>query len=225
MADFPLDNPFWSSLRTRHRRLAVGTDDVLRYPSEIAPFLGVASADVDAEAALASLVTADETMLVLGVAPKLSSAWRVQLLENLAQMICTQPVDVLDGPEIIELHEAHHANIQALTARVYPYYFRPRTVEMGRYFGFFREGLLAAMIGERLGSGAYTEMSAICTHPDFTGRGYARRLTAFLTNDTLARGRVPFLHVSHGNTHAKTLYERLGYSLRRNLPFWSLRRA
>ena len=117
-----------------------------------------------------------------------------------------------------------------LTALVYPHYFRPRTMELGRYFGIYmpdRSGdvRLAAMIGERLGTEAHTEMSAICTHPDFTGRGYARRLTAFLTNDTLARGRTPFLHVSHGNLHAKSLYERIGYRLRRNIPFWSLRRA
>jgi predicted GNAT family acetyltransferase len=65
-------------------------------------------------------------------------------------------------------------------------------------------------------------MSAICTHPDFNGHGYARRLTAQLTNDTLATGREPFLHVSQRNTRAKALYERLGYRLRRTIPFWSL---
>ncbi|HET7612091.1 MAG TPA: GNAT family N-acetyltransferase, partial [Rhodanobacteraceae bacterium] len=50
-------------------------------------------------------------------------------------------------------------------------------------------------------------------------------LTAFLTNDTLARGRTPFLHVSYENPHAKSLYERIGYRLRRDIPFWALRRA
>jgi predicted GNAT family acetyltransferase len=80
------------------------------------------------------------------------------------------------------------------------------------------------MIGERLGTDAYQEMSAICTHPDFNGRGYARRLTALLTNDVLARGRTPFLHVSHANSRAMQLYERIGYSHRRDIGFWSLRR-
>ena len=96
---------------------------------------------------------------------------------------------------------------------------------MGRYFGIFEDGRLAAMIGERLGSADTREMSAICTHPDFAGRGHARRLTAMLTNDTLARGSLPFLHVSYANTRAKALYERIGYRLRRDIPFWSLRRA
>ena len=84
---------------------------------------------------------------------------------------------------------------------------------------------LAAIIGERLGTDTYQEMSAICTHPDFNGRGYARRLTAFLTNDTLQRCRTPYLHVSHENSRAKTLYEQMGYRHRRDIPFWTLRRA
>ena len=86
------------------------------------------------------------------------------------------------------------------------------------------DGRLAAMIGERLGSTDTREMSAICTHPDFLGLGYARRLTAMLTNRTLAAGRLPFLHVSYENARAKALYERMGYRLRADVGFWSLRR-
>lgn len=96
---------------------------------------------------------------------------------------------------------------------------------MGRYFGIYQDGRLAAMIGERLGTPAYPEMSAICTHPDFNGRGYARRLTAMLTNDTFESGRTPFLHVSHDNARAKQLYEQIGYRDRRDIPFWSLGRS
>jgi predicted GNAT family acetyltransferase len=120
---------------------------------------------------------------------------------------------------------AARADVLALTARVYPHYFRTRTMDMGRYFGIYRDGRLAAMIGERLGDDGHREMSAICTHPDFNGHGYARRLTAWLSNDTLAHGRQPFLHVSYENVRAKALYERLGYRVRRDIGFWSLRRA
>ena len=113
----------------------------------------------------------------------------------------------------------------ALTALVYPHYFRARTMELGRYFGIYLDGRLAAMIGERLGTDGHTELSAICTHPDFTGRGFARRLTAWLGNDVLAQGRMPFLHVSHENARAKALYQRMGFRLRRDIGFWSLRRS
>ncbi|HJU09172.1 MAG TPA: GNAT family N-acetyltransferase, partial [Rhodanobacteraceae bacterium] len=174
---------------------------------------------------IAPLLAPDETVLLLGVLPKLSDAWRLETFKPLAQMIREEPLEVIDGPEIIQLNETHRADVLALTALVYPHYFRSRTMELGRYFGIYQDGRLAAMIGERLGTDSHTEMSAICTHPDFTGRGYARRLTAFLTNDTLARGRTPFLHVSYENPHAKSLYERMGYRLRRDIPFWALRRA
>jgi ribosomal protein S18 acetylase RimI-like enzyme len=220
-----LDNPFWASLHTRHRRLALDAGKVARYPPEFAPFLGVAEAGADVEAGLASLVAPDETVLLLGVAPRLSADWRLESLGELAQMVCGGRIEMPGGLEIVPLGEAQHADALALTALVYPHYFRPRTMELGRYFGMYVDGRLAAMIGERLGTETHTEMSAICTHPDFEGLGYASRLTAFLTNDTLERGQTPFLHVSLANLRAKALYERLGYRLRRRIPFWSLRRA
>jgi predicted GNAT family acetyltransferase len=223
--DTGLDNPFWSSLRSRHRALALGAGNVVRYPPRFAPFLGVAGKDVDAAAALATLVAPGESVLLLGVAPeRVPAGWRLEAFADLAQMACAQRIPVVDGPDIIELTTAHRADVLALIALVYPHYFRERTMELGRYFGIYQDGRLAAMIGERLGTDTHQEMSAICTHPDFNGRGYARRLTAFLGNDTLDRGRTPFLHVSQENTRARRIYERLGYRLRREIPFWSLHR-
>jgi len=221
-----LDNPFWSSLQTRHRAIAQQVGDVARYPADYAPFLGVAHAGVDVRDAAEALVAPGESVYLLGVAPHLvPDGWRLETFPELAQMVCTARLEVVDGPEIIPLGARHRDDVLALTALVYPHYFRARTMEMGRYFGIYQDGRLAAMIGERLGTNGLTEMSAICTHPDFGGRGYARRLTAFLTNDTLAQGRTPFLHVSHANTRAKALYEAMGYSLRVDIGFWALQRA
>lgn len=220
-----LDNPFWSSLCSRHTALAQTVGEVARYPPDIAPFLGVAHAGVDAVDAIASLVQPGETVLLLGVAPDPPAGWTLQTDRPLAQMICTAPVPVPDGPEAIELRAEHEADVLALVARVYPHYFRPHTMQLGRYFGIYRGGRLAAMIGERLGMDTCQEISAVCTHPDFTGYGYARRLLALLSNDNLARGRMPFLHVSHANDRAMRLYEQNGYRLRRDIGFWSLCRA
>jgi predicted GNAT family acetyltransferase len=69
------------------------------------------------------------------------------------------------------------------------------------------------------------EISAVCTHPERAGRGLARRLLAFASNDLLARGETPFLHVSPANTRAWQLYEKNRYRHRIDVPFWSLRRA
>jgi len=230
MTEQQLDNPIWFALRSNHRALALCVGDAARYPPAVAPFLAVASTDADVAESIASLLAPDETVYLLGVAPALPEGWSLNAYALLAQMICTAPIAVADGPEVIELSEAHRADVLELTALVYPHYFRPRTMEMGRYFGIYeldRSGdlRLAAMAGERMGWDTHQEISAICTHPDFNGRGYARRLTAMLTNDNLARGRTPFLHASHENHRALRMYEQLGYAYRPDIGFWSLRRA
>ena len=220
-----LDNPFWSSLRTRHRHLAIGGGQAVRFPPDYAPFLGVAHDAVDIGEAVAPMVAQGESVYLIGVAPRAAGGWKLHAFRPLAQMVCDRRLEVADGPAIIPLTDAHRDDVLALTALVYPHYFRPRTMDLGRYFGIYEDGRLAAMIGERLGTDAFTEMSAICTHPDFLGRGLTRRLTAMLTNDTLERGRVPFLHVSHENARAKQLYEQIGYRHRRDVGFWSLARG
>ena len=220
----PLDNPFWSALASIHDGIALRAGEVARYPADYAPFLGVANADMRVGDALRRLVASGESVYLLGVVPTLPPGWQLQAFRPLAQMVCDAPLAPTQGPEIVPLGDTHREDVLALTALVYPHYFRPRTMDLGRYFGIYREGRLAAMIGERLGAPGCREMSAICTHPDFSGRGYARRLTAWLGNDTLERGDLPFLHVSYENPRALGLYERLGYRVRRDIGFWSLRR-
>lgn len=223
--DADLRNPFWSALRSRHTGIAQVVGEVARYPADHAPFLGVAHAEVAVADAFGALIAPGESVYLLGVAPSAPEGWALECLGELAQMIRTAPLPVADGPDVVPLGDADREAVLALTALVYPHYFRARTMSMGRYFGIHRDGRLAAMAGERLGTDRFQEVSAICTHPDFNGLGYARRITAMLTNDILASGRIPYLHVSQANTRAKTMYERMGYRLRRTIPFWSLRRT
>lgn len=232
-----LNNPFWSSLRTRHAAIASGSGEVRRYPAEYAPFLGIAHAQV-APDAIAALLAPDETVYLVGVAPERTEGLTLRAFRPLAQMVRETPIGGTVETEIESATEAradhadtdivplaarHRDDVLALTALVYPHYFRARTMDLGGYYGIYRDGRLAAMIGERLGTHGATELSAICTHPDFVGRGYARRLTAMLTGRTLAVGRLPFLHVSYENARAKSLYERMGFRLRADVGFWSLR--
>ena len=229
MTTHELDNPIWGSLISRHRWFAQKHGDVRRYPPEVAPFLAVASGGIDAGAALDALVAPDDNVYLLGPTPAVPKGWSLKGSTMLAQMVCTKRVAEVDGPQIIELSDAHRADVLALTAAVYPHYFRPRTVELGRYFGIYDvdngpDGRLAAMIGERMSMDGYQEISAVCTDPAYNGRGYARRLLAWLTNDSLDHGRTPFLHASKENTRALRLYEQGGYSYRPDIAFWSLRR-
>ena len=98
-----------------------------------------------------------------------------------------------------------------LVAVTQPGPFAARTGELGEYFGVFEAGRLVAMARERMEAGVLREISGVCTHPDFQGRGYARRLVEKLIRLEVRRNQTPFLHVMHDNIHARRLYERMGF--------------
>lgn len=220
----PLDNPVWHSLTKRHAHLARARGGTVRYLADVAPFLAVDPADENPAPALSALMDPGETVLIVGPAPQLDAGWQLDLLEPIAQMVCEQRIALAPGPGFIELAEQHRAELLALTALVYPHYFRPRTPDMGRYIGIYDRSRLSAMAGERMGFDGYQEISAVCTHPDYLGRGLAQQLVTELTNASLQVGRIPFLHVSNRNTRAKALYTRLGYVQRIDIDLWSLKR-
>lgn len=224
MSAHPLDHPVWSALISRHAGFALRRENLARYPAQVAPFVAIDPQHAHEMRALAGWIDAGESIVFVGDAPQPGAGW--SLLEPpsyIAQMTCTTRVPVPDGPRVIELDASHRADVLELAGRVYPHYFRPRTMELGRYFGMYHGDKLAAMAGERMQMDGYTELSAICTDPAYLGRGYARRLTALLTNDLLERGVQPFLHVSHANTRARALYERMGYRLRADVALLALR--
>lgn len=218
MTMHPLDNPVWASLHSDHAALASRAGKVVRYPSEIAPFVATGDRDATAGAQAQALVGEGELVCFVGPAPPLSAAWHVEQSVRIAQMTCATRLDVAAGPAVTELSADRPGDMLALTALVYPHYFRAQTPRMGRYIGIYDGNRLAAMAGERMRFTGHQEISAVCTHPDYVGRGYAQRLVAILTNDILAAGRLAFLHVSHDNLGAKRLYERLGYAWRADVP-------
>lgn len=219
-----LDNPIWSSLTTRHARLAVVQERAGRYPAQIAPFAAVAAPDTTALSQLEALVNDGESVYLVGVAPEFGRGWRVEAKLEIPQLVCTSPTVVRQGPEPVVLTEANRSDMLALTALVFPGFFRARTIEMGRYFGIYHGRVLAAMAGERMCMDGYQEISAVCTHPEFLGRGYAQRLVGLLTNQILERGVQPFLHVHRDNDRALSLYEHVGFRQRTEVWLWHVTR-
>jgi ribosomal protein S18 acetylase RimI-like enzyme len=219
-----LDNPVWSSLTTQHASLAVVRDSVGRYPPQIAPFVAVGTSDARTLPQLEALVNGGESVYFVGVAPDFGPGWNLESSTAIPQLVCVAPVTVRSGPEPVVLTEANRADMLALTALVFPGFFRPRTIEMGRYIGIYHGRVLAAMAGERMRMDGYQEISGVCTHPEFIGRGYAQRLVGLLTNAVLERGVTPFLHTHHDNTRALSLYEHLGYRVRAEVGLWSVTR-
>lgn len=188
----------------------------MRYPREVAPFVATnrAASGVDLDA----LVDKGEQVCFVGTAPTLTGAWRIDHSVSISQLTRSASLDVAAGPAVTELTDDRHEDMAALAALVYPHYFRAQTHRMGRYIGIYDNHRLAAMAGERMRFPGYQEISAVCTHPEYVGRGYAQRLVAILTNDILAGGRLAFLHVSHDNVRAMRLYERIGYTVRADIP-------
>ena len=81
------------------------------------------------------------------------------------------------------------------------------------------------MAGERMKPEGFSEVSGVCTHPDYRGHGYAAALSAIVTRRILARGETPFLHAYAANAIALRLYQTLGFEFRREMAVTILRRV
>ena len=116
--------------------------------------------------------------------------------------------------DIVRLTDADAPEMLALARLTEPGPFLSRTHQMGTFVGIRIDGRLAAMAGERFRFPGHTEVSGVCTHPDFRGRGLARRLSAAVAAGIEARGERPFLHAWKTNRAAIALYESLGFEIR-----------
>ncbi|MEX0733886.1 MAG: GNAT family N-acetyltransferase [Steroidobacteraceae bacterium] len=222
MTSHALDNPVWHSLTTQHAGLAITADGAAKYPAAVAPFAAVGDSPGHATNQLTSLIEDDEAVYLVGVAPAAPPGWQLEPKKPVLQMICNARTPAIEGPPVINMTAEQSDDMLALTALVFPGFFRPRTLEMGRYIGIYDGSRLAAMAGERMRLDGYQELSAVCTHPDYTGRGYAQRLLAILCNSAFDRGFTPFLHVYADNPRAIGVYRKLAFVDRAMLPLWAL---
>ncbi len=207
-----LDNIFWHTLAGPHARWSTGTDTARRYARGFTPLLGFADPARPDFAAVAPFCEAGEAFYTDGWAGPVPAAWRLEKETTMFKMVWAAPLPDADEDFDALPLEPHHAD-QALelAALTKPGPFGPRTIELGDYVGCFAGGRLVAMAGERLKAGTWREISGVCTHPDFQGRGLARRLMNRLLRRQLQRGEVPFLHVARENEGARALYQRMGF--------------
>jgi predicted GNAT family acetyltransferase len=85
--------------------------------------------------------------------------------------------------------------------------------------------MLVAVTGERMKMESYTEVSAVVTHPEYTGRGFAKQLVAHTVNQIFNENKTPFLHVAESNVFAINLYKKLKFKRRRKISFWNIERS
>jgi ribosomal protein S18 acetylase RimI-like enzyme len=216
-AAHPLDHPVWNALTTRQAGLAVGGPRARRMAPEYGPFGAAADGSAEALAALAALPVAGGLALVEAAPGALPDEATLVQAGPLNQMIAETPVAPPEprGFEIVALGEADADEMQALAALTRPGPFAAATHRLGRFLGVRWEGRLAAMAGERMKLPGYTEVSAVCVHPDARGRGYAQALTRAAAARIAADGETAFLHVFPDNLGAIRIYESLGFRLRR----------
>jgi ribosomal protein S18 acetylase RimI-like enzyme len=212
-----LNNPIWSALNTAQSQLAQGNSLAKRFPGDVAPFGGLIDQSAAAYDALEEILPGAVTALFLDAEPVLPGNWEMVHSGQMYQMTCDQPIHVAGNPLLSELTEADVPGMLALTKLTEPGPFLPRTIQLGAYFGIHQSGRLAAMAGERLHLTGFTEISAVCTHPDFRGHGYGAILLSALISRIKERGEVPFLHVRTENVHAIRLYEKSGLKVRARL--------
>jgi ribosomal protein S18 acetylase RimI-like enzyme len=226
----PLDNPIWHSLRTGHSELAVGDGLARCYPADIGPLSGTADQSTEAYEALRILAgTRGVVGIFLEEPYQPRAGWSLLRGGPLTQMIFNGSGAAAEQPSLppeVTLRLLTHDDVPAmveLAELAEPGPFRRRTAALGTFFGIFDSERLLAMAGQRMRPAGFIEVSAVCTHPDARGHGYAQILTSCVVDDILPRNAVPFLHSLAENLSAIRIYERCGFVHRRALHFAVLR--
>jgi GNAT superfamily N-acetyltransferase len=220
---YKLDNPAWYALAESHSQFAVGTDRIKRYRPDIVAFAAFSSGNNNL-VELTDLIGIDESVFLIGDLPELPSNFMIESTLPCAQMIIHSAITTPLTIPIETLGTKDDDEIMALINLVQPGYYKPGTRLMGDYFGIRQNGKLVAITGERMRMNGLTEVSAVVTHPDFTGRKYAQQLVTHVVNKNLAAGIVPFLHVAETNQRAIRIYEHLGFVKRRTINFTKIKR-
>jgi predicted GNAT family acetyltransferase len=212
-----LDNPIWHALANEHNKFSLGGHNAKRYPADVAPFAALRINTSQAFNELAATLDPGQAVALFTKAePTLPRGWDVVRQRAIDQMMCTT-VDESEKFQPVRLTPADVQEMMALAKLTEPGPFAEQTIAMGAFFGVRSvEGQLIAMAGTRLALPRFTEISAVCTHPDHAGKGYARALVAFLSKRVLNEGRIPFLHVK-GENRAARVYERVGFTHRTSI--------
>lgn len=224
----PLHNVIWRALTTRQAHFAEECGTARRFPREVTSLCAFEEPSDAGYESLAGLVGEGGTAgLFLDDPFTARDGWSYVGGVPCLEMVCENgagSAEVNPSPKLIELSKQDSPEMVELTAMTKPGPFGTRTHELGYYVGIRDGGRLVAMAGERLKVPGYTEVSAVCTHPEHTGKGYARVLMLEVMKRIRERGEKPFLHVRDDNARAIQLYERLGFATRVTLHYAILRR-
>lgn len=222
-----LDNPAWNALISGNSQLSNGNDEVKFFDKEVSPFVGFKhNSDNDFQVLYDILPHSGPVGFVSTVEKELPQQWEMLQYIKCAQMVfhnAAAPANA--NVELLPLTQAHVPQMLALTKLTNPGPFAPKTIEFGHYYGVFDDDKLVAMAGQRMHPSPYAEISAVCTHPDYLGRGYAKQLLLFHISRIIAAGDTPMLHVRYDNERAINVYESVGFAIRREMHFYIMKKV
>jgi ribosomal protein S18 acetylase RimI-like enzyme len=219
-----LDNPAWGALTGVHARFADRHGRAAHYQSDVSPFYAFAdAADPQSWQDMAALVPPGGEFFV-GVGPDTTPPGWELVRKGEAVQLTGAEVHGTTDPDAVLLTTADVPEMIDLVRRTEPGPFLRRTIELGTYVGIRDNGALIAMAGERMHPPGWTEVSAVCTDPAYRGQGLATRLVKTIIAGIRGRGEAPFLHTQATNSAALSLYDRMGFTVRRSATFGIYRR-
>lgn len=221
-----LNNPVYHALISGDQHLSFGKEKAKFFDESVSPFAGFEEGYDKGFKDLYELLPAGR--IILYATPqntKQHEGWElIDAVKGLQLIFDSASEAGKKSLDITPLQEQHIEQMMQLAALTKPGPFGPRTIDFGNYFGVFKNEKLVAMAGQRLHVQQFTEISAVCTHPDHSGKGYASALVQQQVHLIKQQNQTPFLHVREDNRRAIAMYQRLGFKISRPMNFYVLKK-
>lgn len=218
----PLDHPAKSSISDMHAEFSRFYDGLMVYDSEYLLF-GYPTNMMDFDQLMADFEYDNPYFYISCDGVPEGNNYSVEDRITCWQMVCETPVEPFDTTDIRLITSEYYQECVNLIQMLLPGYVRDRTLELGDYYGIWKNDKLIAATGTRLNTNIFSEVSGVVNHPEHQGKGHATKLIKNTTAKIQSENKTPYLHVLHSNRHAIEIYEKIGFKLRKTIDWWKIK--